>query len=209
MYAYSSFNSSQTGEKEPKFLREYNPGDAFGELALLYNAPRAATIVAKTDWISRDGYPNYDYYCRNMLAIAYLDGKKPSLIMQRGTYNIIKTWALDKDFKVQWKHEALQKNPNKNQNYYGQGSHGLIAADVDQDSRDELIIGVRDPLNEQFRSGMRIYDPQDGWKRTILDNGGVAVEDAIVGDLNGDGRPDIVAVGRATKNVKIYWNEGK
>ena len=30
-----------------------------------------------------------------------------------------------------------------------------------------------------------------------------------VADLNGDGKPDIVAVGRATKNVKIYWNEGK
>jgi hypothetical protein len=28
------------------------------------------------------------------------------------------------------------------------------------------------------------------------------------GDLNGDGRVDIVAVGRATKNVRIYWNEG-
>jgi hypothetical protein len=35
------------------------------------------------------------------------------------------------------------------------------------------------------------------------------VEDATVGDLNGDGKPDIVAVGRATKNVRIYWNEGK
>jgi len=43
----------------------------------------------------------------------------------------------------------------------------------------------------------------------LLDPGGVAVEDLAVADLDGDGKPDIVACGRATKNVRIYWNQGK
>ena len=34
---------------EDKHLKTYEPGEAFGELALLYNAPRAATIIAKTE----------------------------------------------------------------------------------------------------------------------------------------------------------------
>ena len=34
------------GNTEPTFFKNYVPGEAFGELALLYNAPRAASITA-------------------------------------------------------------------------------------------------------------------------------------------------------------------
>ena len=44
----SCFRKDGESEKE---LRKYQPGDAFGELALLYNAPRAASIIADEDCI--------------------------------------------------------------------------------------------------------------------------------------------------------------
>ena len=43
--------------------------------------------------------------------------------------------------------------------------------------------------------------------KVMIDEGGMATEDLTVADLNGDKQPDIVASGRATRNVKIYWNE--
>ena len=38
-------------EPKERHLLTYAPGDAFGELALMYNAPRAATIIAKEDCV--------------------------------------------------------------------------------------------------------------------------------------------------------------
>jgi len=121
-------------------------GDPRDEKGLVTTGPeylvkidgQTGQVVAKTDWLTRDGYPDYNYYCRNFLAVAYLDGKKPSLIMQRGTYNLIKTRALDKDFNQIWSWES----PQEEKKYAGQGSHGLISADVDEDGHDELVIGA-------------------------------------------------------------------
>lgn len=62
---------------------------------------------------------------------------------------------------------------------------------------------------------MFVYDPKSGsgatpltFTRHTLDDGGIGCEDLVAADLNNDGRPDILAGGRSTHNVKIYWNQG-
>lgn len=91
--------------------------------------------------------------------------------------------------------------------------HGVVCANLDSDPEEELLIGVRDDQSPENRRGLRVYDPRDAagttWSRTVVDPGSVAIEDLAAGDLNGDGRVDVVAVGRQTHNVKIYWNETK
>jgi hypothetical protein len=95
--------------------------------------------------------------------------------------------------------------------------HAVWCADLDGDGGDELIIGVRDDPNpkDTFRErrGVRVYKALDDtggkWQRHLLDDGGVAVEDMAAADLDNDGGTDVVAVGRQTGNVRIYWNESK
>ena len=85
------------------------------------------------------------------------------------------------------------------------GGHALAWADFDGDGQDELAVGWRDQ-----KPGVAVYRvDREGalLSKTMVDEGGMATEDLVVADLNGDKRPDIVASGRATRNVKIYWNE--
>jgi rhamnogalacturonan endolyase len=96
-------------------------------------------ITGKSPWLSKEGFlGDYNYWSRNFLTVAYLDGKNPSLVMQRGTYTIIKTEALDKNFKRQWYWESA----GDYEKYRGQGQHGIMQGDIDSDGKDELVIGT-------------------------------------------------------------------
>ena len=93
--------------------------------------------------------------------------------------------------------------------------HAVWCADLDDDDDDELIIGQRDhnPADAEppRGPGIFVFDPRPSaggltFERHTVDDGGMACEDAVAADLDGDGRIDVVAGGRATHNVRIYWN---
>ncbi|MDB5352539.1 MAG: repeat protein [Planctomycetota bacterium] len=97
--------------------------------------------------------------------------------------------------------------------------HAVWCSDLDGDGDDELIIGQRDPNKDDLKGpkgpGVFVFTPtfdsktkELSFTRHTIDDGGMACEDALATDLDGDGKPEIIAGGRATHNVKIYWNKG-
>ena len=77
---------------------------------------------------------------------------------------------------------------------------------------DQIVVGWRAMNKPGVKVGIKLFTPLDkegkDWRQTLIDDNTMACEDLTVADLNGDGKLDIVAAGRATKNVKIYFNEG-
>jgi hypothetical protein len=77
--------------------------------------------------------------------------------------------------------------------------HALWVADVDGDGDDEIFAGHR---GADHRVSAYDFDGKS-WVRTVLDRD-IAAQDLRGGDLDGDGTPDVVAIGGATHNVVWY-----
>ena len=84
------------------------------------------------------------------------------------------------------------------------GGHAVAWGDFDGDGDDELVAGWRDAGYGLAR--YRIDGDGHSRDRQVIDRG-VAVEDLVVADLNADGRPDIVAGGRSTGNIRLFIND--
>jgi hypothetical protein len=74
--------------------------------------------------------------------------------------------------------------------------HALWVADVDGDGNDEVFAGHR---GKNARVAAYRFDGKT-WTRTILDPT-LTAQDLRGGDLDGDGRPDVVAIGGQSHNV--------
>ena len=125
-----------------------DPRDAEGKVQ---SGPEHLTILdgltgkplTRVDWPSRKlfaGKHAYNYASRNQIGIAYLDGKTPCIIVERGTYNVIEVVAYE--FHARKLRELWRwNNRGKDRRYWGQGAHWMHAADVDSDGRDEVLLG--------------------------------------------------------------------
>ena len=88
--------------------------------------------------------------------------------------------------------------------------HALATGDFMGSGSDQIVVGWRG-TRRTGKVGVKFYYPtneqRSEWKSMLVDDNEMATEDIRIADLNADGKIDIVAAGRASHNLKIYFNE--
>ena len=105
------------------------------------------------------------------------------------------------DISPLWKRNVLDTSLKE--------GHALACGDLLGAGFDQIVVGWR-AKNSEGKVGIKLFTPIDKeakkWRQTVVDDNGMACEDLCLADLNGDGKLDIIASGRATKNLKVYFN---
>ncbi|MFI7454330.1 cellulose binding domain-containing protein [Nonomuraea sp. NPDC049714] len=118
----------------PEYLTMFNGQTGAAMSTVNYDPPRGNVSA----W--GDSYGNR--VDRFLAGTAYLDGRRPSLIMARGYYTraVIAAWDFrDGRLVKRW---TFDTNASGNGSYAGQGNHSLSVGDVDADGRDEILYGA-------------------------------------------------------------------
>jgi len=88
--------------------------------------------------------------------------------------------------------------------------HALAVADYLGVGSDQIVVGWRG-MNPRGVPGIKLFAPTNEsgskWQETRISGAELAVEDIKAADLNADGKPDIVAAARQTKNLVIFFNK--
>jgi hypothetical protein len=91
-----------------------------------------------------------------------------------------------------------------------QEGHALACGDLFGGGSDQVVVGWRGK-NREGKVGEKVFWAIDvegeKWDQAVVDDNTVACEDLCLADLDGDGRLDIVVAGRATHNLKVFFNE--
>jgi rhamnogalacturonan endolyase len=103
---------------------------------------------------------------RFLACVAYLDGKRPSLVMCRGVYgrSVLAAWDWrGGELSSRWVFDSGISHPpfTAASPYSGMGGHALSVADVDEDGKDEIIyqaMAVDDDGKGLFSTGRRHGD---------------------------------------------------
>lgn len=106
-------------------------------------------------------------------------------------------------YQIIWKRTVIDDSLNQ--------GHALACADLLGLDREQIVAGWRNP-DASGKVGIKLYtwdEESYSWNTHLIDDNEMAAEDLKVADLDGDGKLDIIAAGRATKNVKVYWNRSK
>ena len=89
--------------------------------------------------------------------------------------------------------------------------HAIACADLLGLNNRQIVVGWRSMQKIGPKVGVKLLattkEDGSGWQQTLIDDNLMACEDAVITDLDGDRDADIIAAGRRTKNVKIYWNQ--
>lgn len=87
--------------------------------------------------------------------------------------------------------------------------HALAAGPIVHPQIVQVVAGWRKP-DANRKVGIKLYTPNDEfgsiWTAHVIDDNHMACEDLKLADLDGDGKLDIIASGRDSHNLIVYWN---